>query len=59
MFTGLNVKLCLVNDLIPGEDSGVALCRDPVPCRDPGPSRPADDTRANGGIEEVWGEMQG
>ena len=44
-FTGLNVMLCLVNVLIPGDISGVTLCRDPVP------SRPADDSRTSWATE--------
>lgn len=40
-FAGLNVMLCLVNVFIPWDDSGVALCRDPVP------SRSADDSRTS------------
>ena len=46
-FTGLNVMLCRVNVLIPGDDSGVALCRDPDP------SRPADDSRTSCVTEEL------
>lgn len=42
--TGLNVKLCLVNPLIPVVDSGR---------RDPDPFRPADDNLANCVAEEV------
>lgn len=53
VLTGLNFKLCLESNFIPGEDSGVDLCRDPVPpC-------PADNSGANWATAEVCGEMQG
>lgn len=44
-FTRLNVMLCLVNVLIPGDASGATLCRDPIP------SRPADDSRTRWATE--------
>ena len=54
-FAGLNVMLCLVNVLIAEDESGVALCRDPVP------SRPADDSRTSCLTEElpVWAVIRG
>ena len=44
-FTGLNVMLCLVNVLIPGDAFGTTLCRDPIL------SRPADDSRTRWATE--------
>ena len=44
-FTGLNVMLCLVYVLIPGDAFATTLCRDPVP------SRPADDSRTSWATE--------
>ena len=44
-FTELNVMLCLVKLLIPGDASGATLCRDPVP------SRPAGDSRTSWATE--------
>ena len=44
-FTGLNVILCLLNVLIPGDAFRTTLCRDLVS------SRPADDSRPSWAIE--------